>query len=36
MYPILSGDALTSGLQAVLWFFTGITAIWTSVIALRG
>ncbi len=35
MYPILSGDALAGGLQAFLWFFTAMAAVWTSLVALR-
>lgn len=35
MYPILTGDALTGGLQTIFWFFTAITAVWTSLVALR-
>jgi hypothetical protein len=32
MYPIPSGDVLT----AMVWFFTAIAALWSSVVALRG
>jgi hypothetical protein len=31
MQPILSGEALT----AMVWFFTALTALWSSLVALR-